>query len=104
MRKKLSVLAALLIISSTFTFAKVGGGDITFKSSAGKVVFSHENHIKGAGLKCINCHDKLFLNTKKHKRVTMKEMEKGKSCGACHNGKVAFAVKSKDNCNNCHQK
>jgi len=103
MRKILFVLTTLLLVSP-FALAQVGGGDITFKSSAGKVVFSHENHIKGAGLKCTNCHDKLFLNTKKHKRVTMKEMEKGKSCGACHNGKVAFAVKSKDNCNNCHQK
>jgi c(7)-type cytochrome triheme protein len=29
-------------------------------------------------------------------------MEKGKSCGACHNeGKVAFIVK--ENCDRCHK-
>jgi c(7)-type cytochrome triheme protein len=32
----------------------------------------------------------------------MKAMEQGKSCGACHNGKVAFSVK--ENCESCHTK
>jgi c(7)-type cytochrome triheme protein len=32
----------------------------------------------------------------------MDEMEKGKSCGACHDGKTAFTVK--ENCDTCHHK
>ena len=32
----------------------------------------------------------------------MKEMQKGKSCGACHNGKTAFSVKG--DCTKCHKK
>jgi c(7)-type cytochrome triheme protein len=31
----------------------------------------------------------------------MKDMEAGKSCGACHNGTKAFAVKD---CAKCHKK
>jgi c(7)-type cytochrome triheme protein len=32
----------------------------------------------------------------------MKQMQKGKSCGSCHNGKVAFSVKGE--CIKCHKK
>ncbi len=82
--------------------AKVGGGDINFEvKSAGNVTFSHDNHV-GSGLKCTDCHDSLYVAKAKHKTVKMAQMQKGKSCGACHNGKKAFDVKS--NCNNCHKK
>ncbi len=32
----------------------------------------------------------------------MKQMQQGKSCGACHNGKKAFSVKG--DCVKCHKK
>jgi c(7)-type cytochrome triheme protein len=54
------------------------------------------------GLKCTNCHDKLYTNAKQHKKNTMKQMQKGKSCGACHNGKAAFGVAG--DCAKCHKK
>lgn len=82
--------------------ASVGGGEITIPvKGAGPVIFSHESHVAGAGLKCQDCHAKLYLDVKQHKKVTMGEMEKGKSCGACHNGKTAFSVKN--DCKSCHQ-
>ncbi|HUL00242.1 MAG TPA: c(7)-type cytochrome triheme domain-containing protein [Nitrospirota bacterium] len=37
------------------------------------------------------------------KKVTMQEMDKGQSCGACHNGQKAFDVKDKNNCKKCHK-
>jgi c(7)-type cytochrome triheme protein len=40
------------------------------------------------------------LNVAKSKHATMKQMEKGKSCGACHDGKRAFAL---DDCTKCHK-
>jgi c(7)-type cytochrome triheme protein len=82
--------------------AVVGGGDITLKNKGGDVLFSHNSHVDGAGLKCTACHDKLYPGKARHKKVSMKEMGKGKSCGACHNGKKAFSVKG--NCSNCHKK
>jgi c(7)-type cytochrome triheme protein len=54
------------------------------------------------GQKCQECHPKLYTNAKQHKKVSMKEMQKGKSCGACHNGKIAFSVKG--DCGKCHTK
>jgi c(7)-type cytochrome triheme protein len=78
------------------------GGIITLKNSGGDVVFNHAQHSSVVGQKCTACHDKLFTNVKKHKKVTMKEMQKGKSCGACHNGKTAFSVKG--DCSRCHKK
>jgi len=82
---------------------KVGGGDIMFKvKSAGNVTFSHDSHVKGVGLRCTDCHDKLFITRAKDKPVTMAQMRKGISCGGCHNGKKAFNVTG--NCGNCHKK
>ncbi len=33
----------------------------------------------------------------------MAEMEKGLSCGACHNGKKAFSVAAEKDCSKCHR-
>jgi len=97
---KLFALFPLLIASTSF--AATGGGDIILKSKGGNVLFSHEAHVSGKGLKCTQCHDKLYTNAKQHRKVTMKAMQKGKSCGACHNGKTAFSVKG--DCAKCHKK
>ena len=97
-----SVMAGLFLLAAVPAGAAVGGGDVTFKSKGGDVVFSHELHVSGAGRKCTACHDKLYTNIKQHKKVSMKEMQKGKSCGACHNGTTAFSVKG--DCARCHKK
>ena len=70
--------------------------------------FDHREHIRevrsrgDSALACTACHDKLYLSKGQHKAVTMKQMQKGKSCGACHNGKKAFSVKG--DCAKCHNK
>ena len=71
-----------------------------FKSSKGTIIghFSHEFHT--AAYSCNDCHTKLYPYGS-GKRVTMKEMEKGASCGACHDGKSAFSVKG--DCLKCHK-
>lgn len=102
--KRIVVVTACIVllgIGSAMT-AAVGGGDITLKSKGGTVLFSHETHVDGMKLACTECHDKLYLSTRQHKAVTMKQMQKGKSCGLCHNGKKAFSVKG--DCAKCHKK
>ena len=101
MRCMLSAGTMMLTVA-TAAFATVGGGDITLKSKRGNVLFSHAAHVSGAGQKCTACHDKLFTNSKQHKHMTMKSMQQGKYCGACHNGKTAFSVKG--DCAKCHKK
>lgn len=72
--------------------------DISFKiKETGAVSFSHNKHLKT--MQCNACHDKLYNAGPNNKRVSMAEMEKGKSCGACHNGKTAFSISK---CGACH--
>ncbi len=72
--------------------------EITFKvKETGPTLFSHKFHVEVAG--CDKCHPKLYTPNSQNKPVGMAAMEKGKSCGACHNSKDAFAVKE---CSKCH--
>lgn len=101
--KIMALGVAVVMATVSAAMAVTGGGDVPFEvKNAGSVTFSHENHVVGAGLKCTDCHDSLYVTKAKHKAVTMSQMQKGKSCGSCHNGKSAFDVKS--GCGNCHRK
>jgi len=66
----------------------------------GTVEFSHAHHISKTGGACKACHNGSII-TGKEKAVTMAEMEKGRTCGSCHNGKRTFAVTA--NCDRCHK-
>ncbi len=66
---------------------------------AGNVTFSHKAHLGMYG--CSDCHTKLYAPARSSKKVSMKEMEGGKSCGACHDSKTAFSVT--DKCDTCHK-
>ena len=99
MRYTFSVVLVCLLATPVFAG---GGKDITLKNRGGDVVFSHAAHVDGMKLACNDCHDKLYTDSKKHKKVSMREMKNGKSCGFCHNGKRAFSVKS--DCAKCHKK
>lgn len=74
--------------------------DIHFDNDGGKVVFSHEAH---TGMyKCGECHPGIFIPAKgKNPKASMAQMEKGASCGTCHDGGTAFSVK--ENCETCHK-
>lgn len=76
--------------------------EITFiEKDAGNVAFSHKNH---SGLyKCGECHTTIYTPARSKTRVSMKEMEAGKSCGVCHDGKTAFSVASDKECDKCHK-
>lgn len=98
--KRMIAAACLSLLVAGSAVAKVGGGDVAITYKKGTVTFSHDSHV-GMGIECVACHDKLFTTGASHKTVTMKQMQQGKSCGACHNGKTAFTVKG--NCKNCHK-
>lgn len=97
------LLLAIAVCALTVTCAGAAETkDIRFTfKNAGPVVFSHESHLKKYNNNCRMCHDAIFnLRDKKH--YTMAEMEKTKSCGACHSGVKAFSVASEKNCSRCH--
>ena len=69
------------------------------EKSAGNIPFSHKSH---TGLyKCGECHPQIFKTSRSKTVVSMKQMEAGKSCGSCHDGKTAFSVK--ENCAAYHK-
>jgi len=69
----------------------------------GSVLFSHKSHsAKGYG--CVDCHSKIIVAGAGRKSHTMKEMEQGQSCGACHGFSMAFSVKDPIHCEKCHQR
>jgi c(7)-type cytochrome triheme protein len=72
--------------------------------SPGKVTFLHVSHM-GERPDCTRCHPRLFSivkqgSTSADRRITHASMEKGRQCGACHNGKAAFGF---DDCTACHR-
>ncbi|HVN84672.1 MAG TPA: cytochrome c3 family protein [Candidatus Binatia bacterium] len=79
-------------------------------STLGDIFYRHgsaDDHIAAAYFphwvhrikyKCYACHDDLFP-MQRGANPTMAAMAKGQSCGACHNGAVAFGL---DTCQRCH--
>jgi len=71
---------------------------ITFNKTSVPSKFNHEAHAKKAG--CRDCHPGVFLMKAGTASITMKDIDKGAYCGACHNGKKAFASSE---CTKCHE-
>ncbi len=96
------VMTCLMIPVGAFG-QKVGGGDLTFTpKNAAPVMFSHETHVNGKGLKCTGCHYQIFQMAHGSYKMEMSKINKGDFCGRCHNGQKAFDVKDQKNCTRCH--
>ncbi len=99
-----AAMACLLIPLGTLA-QKVGGGDLTFApKNALPVVFSHEKHVNGHGLKCSGCHYQIFQMAQGSYKMNMDMITKGNFCGKCHNGQKAFDVTDTKNCSRCHRR
>ncbi len=102
---KISMLILTVFIALAFVGSALAvppGKTVEFKDGAmGKVTFDGKVHAD-KGLKCNDCHTKVFPMKKEEGKYTMKDMEGGKACGACHNGEKAFSVKG--DCGKCHKK
>jgi c(7)-type cytochrome triheme protein len=107
MRKVLVIVlvAVVTFVMAVSAFAVPAGKTVEFDGKgAGKVVFDGKNHAD-KGAKCADCHQSGLFKMKKGGEVlTMKDMEAGKNCGACHNGTKAFGVKDASTCAKCHKK
>ncbi|MCK9417987.1 MAG: cytochrome c3 family protein [Nitrospirae bacterium] len=97
-----SVMMVMMIAGPAF--ADSGGGEIYYTKPLKSVLFSHKLHADELGLTCDMCHMKLFdmqaLAAQEKTDFTMNSLYKGKYCGACHDGKIAFA--SNTQCARCH--
>ncbi len=108
MKPKALSLILLLSLTGFFlgveSFAVPPGKTVEFKDgSAGKVVFSGSIHSE-KGLKCADCHPKIFPMKRTTEELKMSDLNTGKYCGECHNGKRAFATSDPNSCSKCHKK
>lgn len=80
--------------------------EVTLTQSAdspGPVAFRHATHVDTDKPNCTSCHPREFRILKasagKAPAIRHETMEKGRQCGACHDGRKAFAM---DDCTSCH--
>lgn len=101
----IALVVAVTVVLAASAFAVGPGKTVEWDGKgAGKVVFDGKAHADKGG-KCADCHQSgLFKMKKGSETLTMKDMEAGKNCGACHNGTKAFGVKAADTCAKCHTK
>lgn len=102
-----SAISVLLFAACGVVFAEKNvfqPGDIMYSKPVKGVIFSHKVHVDDRGLSCDMCHSGLFepsaLKAQEKSDFNMNSLYKGKYCGACHNGKTAFA--SNTQCARCH--
>ena len=72
----------------------------TPKMGGTTVTFSSDIHV-AKGLKCKDCHTKVFQMKKGELKQPVPH-KTGEACGTCHNGERAFSVKK--DCKRCHKK
>lgn len=98
----IAMVFVIMVVLAASAFAVGPGKTVEFAGKgAGAVVFDGKMH---SAAKCAACHPALFKMKKGSETMTMKDMEAGKSCGACHNGTKAFGVKDAATCAKCHKK
>ncbi len=95
------ILATALMIGNAM--AVQPGKTLEWDSSQGQVTFDGKVHAD-KGLKCTDCHSKIFKMKKGSTSMKMADLNEGKFCGECHNGTKAFKTGDKANCTKCHKK
>ncbi|KAF0217558.1 MAG: hypothetical protein FD174_3237 [Geobacteraceae bacterium] len=100
----------LVVMTLLIGFALAGnagavpaGKTVAWDSPMGKVVFDGKIHAD-KGIKCTDCHTKIFKMKKGAAEMKMADINGGKFCGECHNGTRAFATKDQTSCVRCHKK
>ncbi len=107
MNRGLFLAVAVLLALMPGRYGEAEVGDIAFtRKVAGAddfppAVFPHWLH--RMQFKCYVCHEGVFQMKAGANPVTMDAIQQGKYCGACHNGKTAFAPMF-EYCSRCHRK
>jgi len=101
--RSLMVVVAAAALSGA-VFAVPPGKTVEYAGGPmGKVTFDGKAHA-AKGLKCNDCHTKIFQMKKGTAKMTMAALNKGEFCGTCHNGTKAFKTSDASKCGSCHKK
>lgn len=105
MRKLVFLLVLLVAVAFVGSAMAVPPGKtVEYEGGAlGKVTFDGKIHAD-KGLKCNDCHTKIFQMKKGSAEIKMADMNAGKNCGECHNGEKAFKSSDTASCKRCHKK
>jgi c(7)-type cytochrome triheme protein len=106
------IIACIISLIAFFSiaFASPPGKTVEFADGdQGKVIFKGDTHGVKQGMKCNDCHPKLFQMKKGTFKMTKEDHGKGIGCGACHDGKehfgkIVFSQSDEANCGKCHVK
>jgi len=100
------IIVVSLVVSGMMVgsaYAVPPGKTAEWDAPMGKVTFDGKVHAD-KGLKCLDCHSKIFKMKKGSTEMKMADINSGKFCGECHNGTKAFATNNPENCSKCHKK
>ncbi|MEW5745299.1 MAG: c(7)-type cytochrome triheme domain-containing protein [Nitrospirota bacterium] len=99
----LTVLVAVVFVGSAMAVAP--GKTVEYAGGAmGKVVFDGKVHGAEKGMKCNDCHTKVFPMKKGSFKMTKDDHGKDMACGTCHNGTKTFGMTDAASCAKCHKK
>jgi len=93
----------VMMVFAGSALAVPAGKSLDWQTAAGKVTFDGKVHAD-KGLKCNDCHTKIFKMKKGSAEMKMAEINSGKFCGECHNGEKAFKASDPAACGRCHKK
>jgi c(7)-type cytochrome triheme protein len=100
------VLASVVAVFSPTGVVLAEVGDILFtRKTPGTAeippaLFPHYSH--RMQFKCYVCHDSITVMKAGANNIVMDDIQAGKYCGTCHNGKLAFQA-TFESCPRCHR-
>jgi c(7)-type cytochrome triheme protein len=91
---------ALLAASVALTLP----ADLRFasKDTPAPVLFRHATHVDAERPGCRGCHPEPFRMLHPLRHTSHAQMDAGRSCGICHDGKRSFATSDGERCDRCH--
>lgn len=107
---RLTILSLILVVAIAFVGSALASGPgktVEYAGGeAGKVIFSGDTHGVKQGMKCPDCHPKIFAMKKGAFKMTKEDHGKKAGCGTdgCHDGKKAFSQSTEADCVKCHKK
>ena len=102
MKNALFALTLILTAIPLNAFAVPAGRTLTWEGGGqGTVEFEGREHAE-KGYACTACHPSLFQKKYGSAAMTMKALDEGRFCGACHDGKTAFSTHEPRKCHKCH--
>ena len=103
MVRKLGFLVLFAMLCIPDVIIAQSGGDLRFTPSGmDPIIFSHDHHTKGKGVRCMACHFQMFEKTGKSYQMKREKLTKKDFCEHCHNGMKGFDAQSTKNCTRCH--